>query len=333
MPAASLAAGAIAAKAAAPALKAGPLAGRIQLDSTDSPDIKDPSFVNFGEPVAGTRYVAFGDLRSFYMKAFDVLPGGALAFRKGELKLAIRGLPKEDDGLWAPQLRVAGDRLELYYCAGRMPPNADISWPSFRLHRAVLPLAAFQQGSTTFTEQGVILDDIAPFGANDQDFAVIDPGLYVNAAGHAYMSYVVVRTGVPNVRGWDEAVHVRRVDPADPAHALGPNQLVYDGKPGSSDDGVAEAPDYFDLDGRTYAFISSRPGDIDQRVLVAAVGPELEPIERSTARAFLFPGPDAWKAKAVGSTGAAAINGTGYMVYQGLDAKGRFTLGWTTLAR
>jgi hypothetical protein len=86
------------------------------------------------------------------------------------------------------------------------------------------------------------------------------------------------------------------------------------------------------LEGHAYASISSRPGDVDQRLLVAPVGDDLGKLDRPAVKEFMYPGAEPWKARALGSSSACEIDGQAYMVYQGLDADRRFTLGWTSLA-
>lgn len=320
-----------------PALRAGVQGGRISIDTLNTPFLKDPSFVDGARPVGKSRYIAFGDLRRFYVKAFDVGATG-LAFRPGETPLALSGSAADLDAPWAPQLRVNGPVLELYYCAGKMPAPEPPRWNTFRLHRAVLPVAAFTAaiatGATpTFQDDGPILTDLAPFGAGDLDFGVIDPCLFVNRAGRAYMIYTIVRPGIAGKRAFKEQVRFRRVDPANPTRPLGPDQPMYDGLPGSEDDGVAEAPDVVTLGSQAYAFLSSRPGDIDQRLLVARIGDDLGPLDRDQLKEFMYPGAEPWKARAVGSSSAAMVDGNAYMLYQGLDANQHFTLGWTSLGQ
>jgi hypothetical protein len=317
-----------------PAVRAGRLGGPIALTTLQTPFVKDPSFVDGGKPIEGTRYIAFGDLRALYVKAFDVdLRGGPLAFRARETRLTIAGLPPELDSPWAPQIVARGDRLDLYFCAGAMPPPDGPHWATFRLRRASTTRAAFAASMAagqppTFQDEGAILDDSRPFP--DGDYGVIDPALYVNPHGKAFMTYTVVRYGKAG-RAHEEFVRFRRVDPADPARALGPEQALFDGKTGTEDDGVAEAQDVVTLHGHPYVFISSRPGDLDQRLLVAPIGEDLGRVDRPAVKEFMYPGAEPWKARAVGSSSATEIDGTAYMLYQGLDADHRFTLGWTSL--
>ena len=125
----------------------------------------------------------------------------------------------------------------------------------------------------------------------------------------------------------------RRVDPADPARGLGPDTPLVDGRAGGEADGVAEAQDVATIGGRTFAFVSIRAGDHDQRLVAAEVGRDLATLDLDAFKPFRYPGGEPWMAKAVGSSGVATIGGTTYMVHQGLGADGRFTLGWTTVVR
>ncbi|MDB5101285.1 MAG: Arabinan endo,5-alpha-L-arabinosidase [Cyanobacteria bacterium RYN_339] len=318
-----------------PAVRAGRVGGQIAVTSLNTPFIKDPSFVDGARPIEGTRYIAFGDLRGLYIKAFDVdLKGGPLAFRDRETKLTVNGVAAGLDALWAPQLVSRGDRLDLYFSAGAMPPPSGPRWETFRIHRAGIRRADFAAAlaagrSPAFQDEGVILDDARPFP--DGDYGVIDPALFVNAHGRAYMTYTVVRAASAAHGSHEEFVRSRRVDPADPVRPLGPEQAIFDGKAGTEDDGVAEAQDVVTLGGHAFVFLSSRPGDVDQRLLVAPIGDDLGRVERPAVKEFMYGGAEPWKARAIGSSSAAEIDGKAYMVYQGLDAAQRFTLGWTTL--
>lgn len=312
--------------------------GPIKLDTLNTPFVKDPSFVADGKPLGGVRYIAFGDLRRFYLKGFELSGklGQGLKFRPGEVPLRIAGLPANLDSPWAPQLIVNGDKIEMYYCAGEMPPPEGPRWPTFRLRKASMPLGEFEKQAklgqgVEFKDEGPILGDLAPFGPNDKDFGMIDPHLYVNPQGRAYMTYTVVRGGIPGKRAHEEFVRYREVDPQAPTRALGPDKPLYDGKAGTPDDGVAEAQDVVTLNGRTYVFVSSRPGDADQKLLMAPVGPDLGTLRADQLKPFLAPGGEPWRAKALGSSSATVIHGTPYMVYQGLGADNRFTLGWMKL--
>ncbi|MDB5096670.1 MAG: hypothetical protein JWM80_1091, partial [Cyanobacteria bacterium RYN_339] len=237
--------------------------------------------------------------------------------------IKVEGLPPNFDGLWAPTAYMQDGKLVLLYCAGNQ--TKDIMWPTFRLRRAVATTPG------VFRDQGAIFPDLAPYGPGDQDFGVIDPVRWVAPSGKAYLSYTVVRYGVANKRYHEEAVHAREVDVHDPSRALGPDRVVYAGLPKTSDDGVAEASDVVTLGKRAYVFVSSRAGDKDQRVLVAPAPPDLGPLPAGALKPLLDPGGADWKAAAVGSTSAAAINGKAYMVFQGMDRAERFTLGWTSL--
>lgn len=319
-------------------VKPGLMGGAIRLGLT-TPFPKDPSFVDDGRPRGGARWIAFGDLRAFWLKAFDVDgAGGPLVFHAGELKLEIDGLPAGIDSPWAPQVAVLGGRAVLLYCAGEMPAPEPPRWRTFRLRVADLPLAAFEAAlregrSPRFVDRGPIHADVAPFGPGDADFGVIDPQLFVNDRGRAYLTYTVVREGRPGQRPHEEFVRFRRVDPADPARALGPDAALVDGRAGGDADGVAEAQEIATVDGRTYAFVSIRAGDQDQRLVAAEVGRDLGTLSLDAFKPFRYGGGEPWMAKAVGSAGVATIGGATYMVHQGLGADRRFTLGWTTVVR
>ena len=319
-----------------PPVKPGLLGAPIRLGH-DTPFPKDPGFVDDGRPRGGARWIAFGDLRGFWLKAFDVASEGApLAFRPGELKLEIAGLPPELDSPWAPQVVVQGDRAVLLYCAGAMPAPQPPRWASFRLRRADLPLAELEAAlaagrSPRFVDRGPIHADVRPYGAADDDFGMIDPHLFVNDRGRAYLSYTVVRAGVEGVRTHEERVRYRRVDPRDPGRALGPDAALVDGLAGTEADGVAEAQEVVAIGGRPYLFVSIRPGDADQRLMVAEVPRDLGPLGLDQLHPFRYPGAEPWMARAVGSSGAATIGRTTYLVHQGLGADGRFSLGWTTV--
>jgi hypothetical protein len=259
-------------------------------------------------------------------------------FRPGEVPLEIEGLPAGIDSPWAPQVVVVGDRAVLLYCAGAMPAPKPPRWPTFKLRLAELPLAAFEAAlregrAPRFADRGPILEDLRPFGPDDLDFGVIDPHLFVNDRGRAYLTYTLVRAGKAGVRGHEEFVRFRRVDPRDPGKALGPDTPLVDGKQGTEADGVAEAQDVVTIGGRAYVFVSLRPGDVDQRLLVAEAPRDLATLKLEALHPFRYPGGEPWMAKAVGSSGAATIGGTTYLVHQGLGADRRFTLGWTTVER
>lgn len=313
----------------------GALGGTVALQSLDTPFVKDPSFVDDGRSVGDRRYIAFGDLRTLYVKPFEVF-GQGLRFSQGEVPIRLLGLPTRMDSPWAPHLVAVGDRMLLLYCAGEMPPPEPPRWRTFRLRLASMPLAAFAQDALAgkpldFQDHGEILTDLAPFGAGDRDFGVIDPHRFVNAAGRTYLTYTVVRGGIPGQRAHEEFVHYREVSQTDPARALGPDMPMYAGRWPSEDDGVAEAQEVVTLEGQPYLILSSRPGDIDQRLLIAPVPQALGALSKGTLRPLMLPGKESWRAKAVGSSGTAVIEGRAFMVYQGLGADQRFTLGWTTL--
>lgn len=336
-------------------VKPGLMGGPIRL-ALATPFAKDPAFVDDGRPRGGARWITFGDLRGFWLKSFDVdAQGGAsrpsvasgaflrpgdrpLVFRPNELKLEIAGVPPELDSPWAPDLRVVGDRAVLLYCAGAMQAPHPPQWRTFRLRLAEMPLAAFEAAlregrSPRFADRGVIMDDLAPFGPGDTDFGVIDPQLFVNDRGRAYLTYTVVRDGRPGVRTHEEFVRFRRVEPGDPGRALGPDTPLLDGRSGTETDGVAEAQDIAMIGGHTYAFVSIRTGDADQRLVVAEVPRDLGTLKLEDIQPFRYPGAEPWMAKAVGSSGAATIGGTTYLVHQGLGVDHRFTLGWTTVIK
>ena len=298
--------------------------------------LKDPGMVFGGEATAGARWIVFGDTRTLYLKAFDVARPGTLAFRPGELSLSIAGRAPGLDSPWAPEIVAVGDRAVLLYGDGEMPAPEPPRWATYRLHLADMPRAAFEAAlaagqSPRFTDRGPVHLDVAPFGAGDADFGVIDPHLFVNDRARAYLSYTVVRPGVPGRRPLEEFVRFRRVDPQDPARALGPDTPLYDGLAGGDADGVAEAADVVTIGKRTLAFVSLRPGDVDQRLVVADVGRDLGTPALDAWKPFRYAGGAPWMAKAVGSGGACVIEGRAYVVHQGLSRDGRFTLGWTTI--
>ena len=315
--------------------RAGNQGGRIDL-GVKSRWVKDPSFANFGQPIGQSRYMAFGDLRQFYLKGFSVEGAKGLQFKGGEIPLNVKGLPPGLDGLWAPQVVVEGDKVRLYYSAGKMPPGAGIDWPSFRLRMAEVPLDDFIRQAKSgkgidFKDKGALFQDQRTFGG-DPSFAMIDPHLYVNPKGEAFMTYTVVKEGIPGKRAHEEFVRYRQVDPKDPTRAIGPDMPMLDGWAGGRHDGVAEAQDVVTLNGKAYAFISSRAGDKDQRVYAASIDPKLGRLQEQALKPAIGPGGANWRSNAVGSTSAAVIDGKPYMLYQGLNAQGAFSLGWTDLA-
>lgn len=305
----------------------------IGLQNVHSGWVKDPSFANNGQPIAGQRYMAFGDLRHFYLKGFDAGPKG-LSFKKGELPIKINGLDPAKSGLWAPQVVVQGDQVRLFYCAGKM--DGGIDWASYRIHTATMPLAAFEQqakkgGPLNFQEAGTLFDDQKTFGGENRNFGMIDPHFHVDAKGHATMTYTVV-TPAANGHPHQEFVRSRTVDAANPRHATGPDTALVDGWAGGPHDGVAEAQEVVDLGGKPYLFVSSRAGDKDQKVLVAPYEPGKGPVPPEKFKPVLNPGGDGWRSNAVGSTSTAVIDGKPYMIFQGMNSDHRFTLGWTHLA-
>lgn len=320
-------------------LKPGTLGDRIRLDSVSSPFVKDPGFANDGAPIGKDRYVAFGDLHHFYLKAFDVVPGsaqkpGALKFKSGEIPIDVQGLPGATNGLWAPNIVVKGEQVLLYYTAGSMPPEKGIDWPSFRLHMASIPLKEFVQQAESgkpvqFKDQGTLFDDQQTFG-DSRDFAMIDPSYYVNPRGEAFLAYTVVKPS-EGIRPWEEFVRYRRLSTDDPMKATGPDSPLVDGWAGGEHDGVAEAPDLVTIHGQAYAILSSRAGDKDQRLLYAPINPELGKLADDHLYPLLSPGESTWQSNAVGSSGTAVINGTPYMIYQGMSADHTFNLGWKDL--
>lgn len=322
--------------APAPA-KPGASSGRIDVASTQSKYIKDPAFANDGAPIAGQRYIVFGDLGRFYLKGFDVAPTAegqpGLRFGKKELAIDVNGRPPGVDGLWAPEVVVRGDRVLLLYAGGKM--GGGIDWPSFRLRMAEVSVADFEAAAKAgkpipFQDKGALFQDQTTFGG-DARFGMIDPAFHVAADGTAHVTYTVVKHGIPGVRSHEEFVRSRRVDPDHPERAIGPDTPMVDGWAGGRHDGVAEAQDVVTHDGKTIAFISSRAGDKDQKVYAAAVEPGLGRIPEAALKPVLEPGGTDWKAKAVGSTGAASIDGRLFLVHQGLGADGRFTLGFEAI--
>lgn len=313
----------------------GSAAARITLDNVRGQYIKDPAFANSGQPIGNSRYIVFGNLTHLYLKGFDVAtakdgkPG--LAFKPGEIPLDIKGLPAGDNGVWAPQVVVNGDKVQLFYTAGRMLP-AGIDWPSFRLRMAEMPLSQFEAEAksgkgVTFQDKGTLFDDQTTFGGT-RDFAMIDPCYYVSPHGKAYMMYTVVTPGHP----WQEFVRVRQVNPTNPGQALGPDTPVVDGWSHSEHRGVAEAPDLVTLDGKPTLFVSSRAGDIDQRVLAAPIGDAPGRVPDSAFKPVLEPGGAAWSSNAVGSTSAMEADGQVFLLYQGMDAQHQFSLGFKRIA-
>jgi hypothetical protein len=327
----------LAAPAAVPRL-ASP-SGRIPVTALRSPYVKDPAFVDDGRPVAGHRYVAFGDLFAFYLKRFALAPTRgpgtpALSFDAKHVPITIAGFPAAMDAAWAPDLRVVGDKVVLLYCAGRMVK--DLEWPTFRLRMAEAPLARFSDqyqagAAVAFRDVGPVAADARPFGPGDADYGVIDPRWFVGPKGESHLLYTVVRHGVPGKRYHEEAIWSRPVDPRDPRRATGPDRLVYQGRANTPDDGVAEAQDVVAVGDRTYVFVSSRAGDRDQRLLVGPAQPGMGLLPEGALEPLMDPGGEPWKSNAVGSSGAAVIEGHLYMVHQGMDRAGRFSLGWTAL--
>jgi hypothetical protein len=251
--------------------------------------------------------------------------------------LAITGLAPDVNNFWAPQVVRHKDMLWLFYAAGA--EHGDTTrWTAYRLHFATARVADFEReaaagGPIHFADQGAILTDSAPFGPDDQDFGVIDPALYRSPNGKTYMTYTVVRYGVPNKRYHEEFVRSREVDPADPSRALGPDRPLYDGRARTFDDGVAEAQDLVTLDHQPFVFISVRPTDKDQRLYMAPVSPDLAPLKAGSLKPFLAPGPAAGWRHSVGSSATAVIEGTPYQVFQGTDSAERFSLSWMALTR
>lgn len=321
------------APAPAPAAAPPKTEGRIALDTATGQYIKDPSFANDGAPIGDRRYIAFGNLREFYLKGFSA-EGGELKFASGETPIRIEGLDPALDGLWAPQVKVQGDRVLLLYTAGKMPPGG-LDWPSFRMRVASMPLAEFKQQAesgqpVTFRDQGQLFTDQTTFGG-DPNFAMIDPQLWTNPQGKAFVSYTVVKHGIPGVRPHESFVRYREVDPNDPSRAVGPDLPMLDGWSKGPHQGVAEAQDVVTIDGRPHVFISSRAGDIDQRVMMAPIGNDLGRLDDGALKPVLEPGGADWKSNAVGSTSAAVIDGQPYLLYQGMGADKHFNLGWTQL--
>jgi hypothetical protein len=308
--------------------------GRISLDTAKGQYIKDPAFVNNGQEIGGKRYVVFGNLNSFYMKEFSV-DGQKLDFKGGEIPISINGLAPNLNSPWAPQIVVNNNQVQLFYTAGTIDGKG-INWPSYRLHMASIPLDEFvrqaQSGKgVSFHDKGTLFDDQVTFGGANRNFAMIDPQYYVNPQGEAYLTYTVVTPasfGHPH----QEFVRSRRVDPNDPTKPLGPDTPLVDGWAFGPHDGVAEAQDVVNINGQPYLFISSHGGDKDQRVLVAPVSPKLDTLmQPQQFRTLLSPGSEPWRSDAVGSTGAAVIDGKPFMIYQGMDANHQFSLGWTSL--
>lgn len=318
---------------------AGASSGRITLDTVHSRYVKDPSFVNGGQPIGTQRYVAFGDLRQLYLKPFSVATspdgGPGLRFGKGEIAVRIAGLAPDLDGLWAPQIVVQGDRVQLFYCAGRMPPGG-IDWPSFRLHMAEMPLSTFESEarsgqSVTFSDRRALFPDQTTFGGAGRRFAMIDPDLYRTPQGQAFLLYTVVEPASPG-HPWQEFVRSRQVSSDDPMRALGPDTPLIDGWSHGPHRGVVEAPSLVTVAGRTMLFVSSRAGDRDQRVLEASVDPRLGTrVPDSALHPVLEPGNAPWEARSVGSTDELEAGGRVFLLYQGMDARHRFSLGWTTV--
>ncbi len=327
-------------KRLAPPPPPGAAAGRIKLDTVSSPFVKDPAFANEGAPIGGKRYMVFGDLTRFYLKGFDVAataegkPG--LRFGAGEVPIDVKGLPAGVNGLWAPEVVVRGDRVLLLY-AGGAQGFGGIDWPSFRLRLAEVPLRDFEAAvragkPVPFEDKGALFPDQATFG-DDPSFAMIDPALHVAPDGTAHVTYTVVKHGIPGQRPHEEFVRSRRVDPENPLVALGPDTPMIDGLAGGRHDGVAEAQDVVTIDGKQVLFVSSRAGDKDQRVYAAPVDPGLGRVAEAALKPVLEPGGEDWSAKAVGSTGAAVIDGQLFVVHQGMGADGKFSLGFRTLAK
>lgn len=297
--------------------------------------IKDPSIANDGKPIGGQRYIAFGDLRTFYLKGFSVGAKG-LDFSKQELKVDIQGLDGKLDGRWAPQVVVQGDTVLLLYCAGKM--SGGIDWPTYRLHAAKMSLADFEKqakkgGPVTFKESGTLFKDQTTFADNAQ-FAMIDPQFSTSADGRAWMTYTVVQQGIPGVRPHQEFVRIREVDPKDPTRPVGPDRALVDGWTGGFHKGVAEAQEIVRFGDKTYLMVSSRAGDIDQRILATEIptGGPPQAIQPDAFKPVLEAGGPSWRGSAVGSTGTAVIDGQAYMVYQGMDKNHQFSLGWTRLS-
>lgn len=306
----------------------------IGLDTAKGQYIKDPSFANGGNPIGNKRYIAFGNLREFYLKGFSA-ENGKLSFGKGEVPIKIDGIPGNLDGRWAPEVQVVGDRVQLLYCAGEMHPGQGINWPSFRLRSASMPLSEFQKQAesgkpVTFKDQGAMFQDQATFGG-DRDFAMIDPQFWTNPDGKAFMSYTVVKHGIPGKRAHEEFVRYREVDPKNPARAIGPDMPLVDGWSRGTHAGVAEAQDIVTINGQPFVFISSKAGDIDQKVLAAPIGNNLGKIEDAQLKPVLGPGGAPWKSNAVGSTSTVVIDGQPYMLHQGMGKDKHFHLGWTKL--
>lgn len=320
----------------------GATSGQIPLQSVQSPWIKDPSFVNGGQLVGGKRYIAFGDLRHFYLKGFEIAPAGngaqGLKFDPGEIPISVSGLPAGTDGMWAPQIVVRGNEVDLFYTAGRMPPGQLLDWPSFRLHMASMSLSQFEAeaGSgkpVTFADRGSMFADQTTFGGQDANFAMIDPDYYVNPQGQAFMTYTVVQPGEPGVRPWQEFVRSRQVSPQDPMQALGPDRPLVDGWAGGPHDGVAEAQTVVNYGGKTLLLVSSHAGDKDQRVLAATVPSDLSGrVPDSAFKPILLPGGAPWESNAVGSTDAMQLDGRLVLLYQGLSADHQFSLGFQTVS-
>ncbi|HEY9723928.1 MAG TPA: hypothetical protein V6D47_18145 [Oscillatoriaceae cyanobacterium] len=310
-------------------------AAQIALNSVHGQYIKDPSFANSGNPIGDSRYIVFGNLTHFFLKGFDVAkatdgkPG--LAFKSGEIPINVQGLPASENGLWAPQVVVNGDKVQLFYTAGTMGPNG-IDWPSFRLHMAEMPLSQFEAEAKSgkgvnFQDKGTLFDDQTTFGGTDRNFAMIDPCYYVNPQGQAYMMYTVVQPAAPG-RPWQEFVRARQVNPANPMQAIGPDTPVIDGWSNSEHQGVAEAPDLVTLNGKPTLFVSSRAGDTNQRVLAAPISSQPGRVPDSALKPVLEPGGTPWSSNAVGSTSAMEANGQVFLLYQGMDANHQFSLGF-----
>lgn len=320
----------------APTLTKGNLGGMISMQTAKGKYIKDPSFVNQGQPIGDQRYIVFGNMAHFYLKAFDASPPakgqpGALTFANGETPLSIQGLPGGLNAIWAPQIVEQGNRILLFYTAGRWVKGKGNDITSFRLHMATVSRADFIQAIRSgrpvpFHDQGSLFGDQRGL-MGDQRFGMIDPCFYTAPDGEAYLAYTIVTPGVP----WGEFSRIRRVSPDDPMTALGPDTAVVDGWTLSKNRGVAEAPDVATIDGQPYYFVSSRGCNDHQRLMYAPITEKPGLVANRDLEPLLARSGTGWQSQEVGSSSAAVIDGTPYLLYQGQNSEGAYHLGWCDL--
>lgn len=236
---------------------------------------------------------------------------------------------------WAPSMAVCRKKLYLYYTKGLVhgspQPEAEnpwgIEWNSFRIYVAEADLngdlndLGNKISELNFANERLLMNNTnfsfeTPDFSGSPHFGVIDQEI-VKQGKKLYCYYVVVTQGIAGVRPHEEFIRVQKMTGYDSTDGI--DRPVYDGRAAYFGDcGVAEAPNAFMDNGMWYLVFSSRPSDVDQRIMVIT---SKDPLFEKHSKPFVILSPAREGFDSIGGQALVRLKNKDktqhYLLYQG----------------